>query len=233
MPARSRTLTHLQHAAFAWRMRLTPDETTLMVVMAVVVGVVGGFGAILFRWLVDVFQGLVLGHGERTVDLLAGIPWWHTLLLPVIGAIIVGPLVHFLAREARGHGVPEVIGAIVFRGGVIRPIVAAVKIVASAITIACGGSVGREGPIVQIGAAMASAVGQVFRFSPQRLRTMIGCGRPPSTPPSPGRSSPWRSCCATSRCSPSRPSSSPAWWPRPSAAISWATSRRSPCPDSR
>ena len=58
----------------------------------------------------------------------------------------------------------------------IRPIVAAVKIVASAITIAFGGSVGREGPIVQIGAAMGSTLGQWLRFSPQRLRTLIGCG---------------------------------------------------------
>jgi CIC family chloride channel protein len=147
-----------------------------MVVIAALVGVIGGFGAILFRWLVDVVQGIVLGHGERTVELLAVVPWWHKLLLPVIGAIIVGPLVHYLAREARGHGVPEVIGAIVFRNGVIRPIVAAVKITASAITIACGGSVGREGPIVQIGAAMGSSLGQLLHFSPQRLRTLIGCG---------------------------------------------------------
>jgi len=176
MMSRFRSPGQLRHAIYAWQLRLTPDETALMVVMAVIIGVVGGFGAILFRWLVDVFQGLVLGRGEHTVDLLAGLPWWRIVLLPVIGGVIVGPLVHFLAREARGHGVPEVIGAIVFRKGIIRPIVAAVKIVASAITIACGGSVGREGPIVQIGAAMASTLGQWFHFSPQRLRTMIGCG---------------------------------------------------------
>ena len=156
--------------------RFQPDETTIMVVMAVIVGTVGGFGAILFRWLVDFFQGFAIGHGEDTVALLLAKPWWQKLLLPVVGGLIVGPLVHFGAREARGHGVPEVLNSIVFRKGVIRPVVAAVKIVASALTIGFGGSVGREGPIVQIGAAMGSSLGQWLRFSPQRLRTLIGCG---------------------------------------------------------
>jgi CIC family chloride channel protein len=156
--------------------RVAPDETTILVCVAVIVGAVGGFGAILFRWLVQFFQGFVLGTGEDTVELLEPLAWWHKALLPVIGGLVVGPLIHFLAREARGHGVPEVLKALVFDNGVIRPIVAAVKITASAITIAFGGSVGREGPIVQIGAAMASALGQWLHFSPQRLRTMIGCG---------------------------------------------------------
>lgn len=156
--------------------RFTPDETTTLVVVAAVLGVIGGYGAIVFRWLVQFFQGFAIGRGEDVVELLAGHPWWHTALMPVIGALIVGPLVHYGAREAKGHGVPEVINAVVFKDGVIRPIVAAVKILASAVSIAFGGSVGREGPIIQIGAAMSSAVGQWLRFSPQRLRTMIGCG---------------------------------------------------------
>ena len=156
--------------------RFTPDETTIMVVVAALVGLIGGFGAILFRWLVDLFQGLVIGHGEHTVALVEPLPIWMKILLPVVGGLIVGPLVHFGAREAKGHGVPEVMGAMIFKKGVIRPVVAAVKIVASALTIAFGGSVGREGPIVQIGAAMGSTLGQWLRFSPQRLRTLIGCG---------------------------------------------------------
>ncbi|MFH1843130.1 MAG: chloride channel protein [bacterium] len=156
--------------------RFALDETTILVITALVVGIVGGFGAILFRWLVQFFQGFAIGKGEHTVELLAQLPWWHKLLLPLAGGIVVGPLVHFLAREAKGHGVPEVINAVVFKNGVIRPIVAAVKIIASAITIAFGGSVGREGPIIQIGAAMASSLGQWLRYSPQRLRTLIGCG---------------------------------------------------------
>ena len=156
--------------------RLVPDEAAVMLVIAGAVGIVGGCGAIVFRWLVQFFQTFAIGAGENTVELLAAVPGYRRVLLPMVGAAIVGPLVHFLAREAKGHGVPEVIEAIVFRNGVIRPIVAAVKIVASAITIGFGGSVGREGPIVQIGASLASSLGQWLRFSPQRLRLMIGCG---------------------------------------------------------
>jgi CIC family chloride channel protein len=166
----------VRRALFALIERFKPDETTLMVVVAVFVGLMGGFGAILFRFLVDFFQNLVLGRGEDTVALLQAVPWWQKILLPVVGGLIVGPLVHFLAREAKGHGVPEVMNAMIFRKGVIRPAVAAVKIVASAITIAMGGSVGREGPIVQIGAGLGSTLGQMLRYSPQRLRTLIGCG---------------------------------------------------------
>ena len=166
----------LRHTVFRLIERFAPDETTIMVVVAILVGIIGGFGAILFRWLVDFFQHFAIGSGEDTVELLVHLPWWKKILLPVVGGLVVGPLVHFGAREAKGHGVPEVMGAIVFKKGVIRPVVAAVKITASAITIAFGGSVGREGPIVQIGAAMGSTLGQWLRFSPQRLRTLIGCG---------------------------------------------------------
>ncbi len=156
--------------------RIVPDETAVMVAVAAFVGMIGGFGAILFRWLVQVFQAFSIGHGENTVALLAELQWWQKVCLPVIGALLVGPLVYFGAREAKGHGVPEVLNAVIFRNGIIRPVVALVKMIASAITIAFGGSVGREGPIVQIGAAMGSGVGQWLHFSPQRLNTLIGCG---------------------------------------------------------
>jgi len=166
----------IRHALFALIERFGPDETTVMVIVAVVVGLLGGLGAVVFRYLVNFFQTLALGSGENTVALLAAVPWWQKILLPICGGLVVGPLIHFLAREAKGHGVPEVMDAMIFHKGVIRPAVAAVKIVASAITIAFGGSVGREGPIVQIGAGLGSTLGQLLRYSPQRLRTLIGCG---------------------------------------------------------
>jgi CIC family chloride channel protein len=156
--------------------RASLEETTLMVLVAVLVGVIGGFGAILFRALVQFFQGFAIGRGDDVVILLEHVAWWKRILLPLVGGLIVGPLVYFFAREAKGHGVPEVLNAVVFKNGVIRPIVAAVKITASAVTIGFGGSVGREGPIIQIGASMASTLGQLLRFSPQRLRVLIGCG---------------------------------------------------------
>ncbi len=101
---------------------------------------------------------------------------WYVIVLPAIGGLIVGPLIHFLAPEAKGHGVPEVMTAMETRGGRIRPVVILVKAVGSAITIGSGGSVGREGPIVQIGAAIGSVLGQRFHLSQKRMIGLIGAG---------------------------------------------------------
>ena len=95
---------------------------------------------------------------------------------PVVGGLIYGPLIARFAREARGHGVPEVMLAVSEQGGRIRPRVAAVKSLASAVCIGSGGSVGREGPIVQIGSALGSSLGQVLRIPESRLRLLVACG---------------------------------------------------------
>jgi chloride channel protein, CIC family len=98
------------------------------------------------------------------------------LAVPVLGGLLYGPLIQRFAREARGHGVTEVMLAVAENGGRIRPPVTLVKALASAITIGTGGSVGREGPIVQIGAALASTLGQWVRMSEHRLRIIVACG---------------------------------------------------------
>jgi CIC family chloride channel protein len=98
------------------------------------------------------------------------------LLAPVVAGLVYGPLVHFFAREARGHGVPEVMYAVARRGGRIAPQVAAVKAFASALCIGGGGSVGREGPIVQIGSALGSTVGSLVKVAEGRMRVLVACG---------------------------------------------------------
>lgn len=92
------------------------------------------------------------------------------------GGLVVGPLIYFLAREAKGHGVPEVMEAVTLKRGVIRKRVVIVKSLASAVSIAVGGSVGREGPIVQIGSAIGSSLGQILKLSANRMRVLVGCG---------------------------------------------------------
>ena len=107
------------------------------------------------------------------------VPWlgiWFVVLAPVVGGLIYGPLIQRFAPEARGHGVPEVMLAVAERGGRIRPQVAVVKSLASAICIGAGGSVGREGPIVQIGSALGSSIGQMLHVSETRLRLLVACG---------------------------------------------------------
>jgi CIC family chloride channel protein len=156
--------------------RLRMTEHTFMVILAVIIGVLGGFGAILFRFAIRFFHGAFFGTWDYSLAYVLHLPWYVKLLAPVIGGVIVGPIVYSFAREARGHGVPEVMEAIVLRSGAIRPRVMVAKIVASAVSIAAGGSVGREGPIVQIGSALGSVTGQLVKVTGSRLRTLVGCG---------------------------------------------------------
>ncbi|HUU15231.1 MAG TPA: chloride channel protein, partial [Terriglobia bacterium] len=90
--------------------------------------------------------------------------------------LLVGPLIWRYAREAKGHGVPEVMKAIVTSGARIPIRVAIVKILASAVTIGSGGAAGREGPMVQIGATLGSSLGQFYRLTSSHLRTLVACG---------------------------------------------------------
>lgn len=155
---------------------LKANEHTLMAVLGVIVGLAGGFGAVGFRHLINFFQTLAYGSPDELLHVVADLPWYHILWVPAAGGLIVGPLVYFLAREAKGHGVPEVMEAVALRGGVIRKRIVIVKSLASAISIGTGGSVGREGPIVQIGSAIGSTLGQLLNVSADRLRTLVGCG---------------------------------------------------------
>ncbi|TNC21578.1 chloride channel protein [Amycolatopsis alkalitolerans] len=153
-----------------------------MFCVAIGVGVGAGFGAIGFRYLIYGFTWLATGHNEFGQDGWVGsahLPWLGIgffVLIPVVGGLLYGPLIYRFAREARGHGVPEVMIAVAENGGRIRPQVSVVKALASALCIGVGGSVGREGPIVQIGSALASSLGQWVRMPENRLRVLVACG---------------------------------------------------------
>ena len=153
-----------------------------MVVMALSIGLGAGLGAVAFRSLIFGVTWLVTGHqefGQAGRIASVHLPWlgiWFFLLVPIVGGLVYGPLIQRFAKEARGHGVPEVMIAVAEDGGRIRPQVTVVKALASALCIGVGGSVGREGPIVQIGSALASSLGQVVHMSESRLRILVACG---------------------------------------------------------
>jgi len=148
-----------------------------MIIMALFVGVLGGYGAVAFRWLIGFFQTVFFGYEKGSfLNYLITLPWYARLVPPIIGGALVGPLVYFLAKEAKGHGVPEVMEAVALKGGTIRKRVVIIKSIASAICIGSGGSVGREGPIVHVGSAIGSAFGQILKVSVDRMRTLVGCG---------------------------------------------------------
>lgn len=151
-------------------------EHTFMIIVAIIIGILAGFAAIAIRALIEGISSLSFSGEGSLLENIYNTEWYWILLIPAIGGMIVGPLIYFFAPEAKGHGVPEVMQAILLRGGAIRPRVAFVKAIASAITIGTGGSVGREGPIIQIGSSLGSTVGQFFRVPSSRLKTLVGCG---------------------------------------------------------
>jgi len=155
---------------------------TGLLTLALVVGAGAGVGAVAFRYLILVFTHAFTGYADYSAEGRAPhgyfhhIGFWFVLFVPILGGLLYGPLIHLFAREARGHGVPEVMLAVAERGGRIRPQVSVVKALASAICIGSGGSVGREGPIVQIGSALGSTLGQLTRVPESRLRILVACG---------------------------------------------------------
>jgi CIC family chloride channel protein len=155
---------------------LRQTEQVYMVLVAMVIGLLGGLCAVGFRLLIQLLNRVAWGEGQYTLEYLYSLPFWWKILAPAVGGLIVGLITYRFAREARGHGVPEVMEAVALKGGRIRPRVVIAKMFASGICIASGGSVGREGPIVQIGSALGSTIGQWLKIDPRRLRTLVGCG---------------------------------------------------------
>ncbi|PWI54691.1 chloride channel protein [Sulfoacidibacillus thermotolerans] len=143
-------------------------EPIIIGVLSLVIGVIGGLGAILFRAMIHLFA-----------TWFTLIPVAHSplrALIPAVGLLFVGFITHFFAREVKGHGVPQLLESLALRGGKIRPRVAFFGILAPAITLGAGGSVGREGPIALIGGAFGSILGQKLRLSDKYISLLLACG---------------------------------------------------------
>jgi chloride channel protein, CIC family len=150
-------------------------------ILGVLVGVIAGAGAVFFRDLIGLIHNVAF-LGKFSIEYDANrftppSPWGaFIIVVPALGSFIVTFLVEKFAPEARGHGVPEVIDAIYYREGVIRPVVGVVKSLASAVSIGTGAAVGREGPIAQIGASFGSWFGQIIGMAPWQRVTLVAAG---------------------------------------------------------
>jgi CIC family chloride channel protein len=142
--------------------------------LAVTTGVACGLIAIGFRYLIFGMQDTF--RIQELAETTNPLQYWYIILIPMIGGLIVGLLTYYLAREAKGHGVPEVMEAVAVHSGRMRPRVVGVKALASAVTIGSGGSAGREGPIVVMGSATGSSIGQMLKLSPYQTRVLLACG---------------------------------------------------------
>jgi chloride channel protein, CIC family len=158
---------------FNWFDRQSYSESVLIILTALLVGIGAGLGAVAFRWLIGIVQNLAYSDTHTFLNAIAP---YHLLIIPALGGIIVGPIIYRFAREAKGHGVPEVMEAVALRGGKIRPRVALVKSITSAICIGTGGSAGSEGPIAQIGSAIGSTIGQWLHLSDEQVKNLVACG---------------------------------------------------------
>jgi len=155
-------------------------RTLYISVLCALVGLICGFGTAAFNYLINFFYNLLFFgrisfYGSNATDFISR---WGKLVVfvPAVAIMISNFISHKSAPEARGHGVPEVMVAISEDGGKIRPIVGFIKMVVSAVTIGGGGSVGREGPIVQIGASFGSTIAQIFHLSQRETIILTAAG---------------------------------------------------------
>jgi len=160
--------------------RRSQIEYLLLNILAMDVGIMVGIGGVFFRYGLNLVHNLSF-NGSVSLEynsyaFITTNMGWLVILVPALGGLIAGLFIYYGAEEAKGHGVPEVMTAMLKEGGKIRPRVAIIKFLASIFTFGTGGSAGREGPMVQIGAASGSAFGQYLNLSERRIRILVGAG---------------------------------------------------------
>jgi len=157
--------------------RLGSNDQVILSVLAVIIGAAAGGAAILFRLGIDVVQRLFFGFGgEQLASIAEGLPWWQVVLAPTVGGLVVGLLVFYGMPGRRPHGVPEVIEAAALHGGRLSLTAGLKAAVISALSIGCGASVGREGPVVHLGASLGAWAAKRLHLGRRMSRTLLGCG---------------------------------------------------------
>jgi chloride channel protein, CIC family len=162
--------------ARTWQ-RFAHNDQLLLFLLAVAVGTAGGYGAVAFRLATSGFQLLFFGDGSDYLATVARVlPWWHVVLAPAVGGLLIGLFVRYVLPGRLPQGVPQVMEAAALKNGrmPLRDGIAAA--VVSAASLGCGASVGREGPIVHLGATFGSFVARHLHLSPSLAKTLLGCG---------------------------------------------------------
>lgn len=154
-------------------LRFAPTEAQRLLALTGVVGVLCGVAAVAFHMAIGLVEEQVLHRAFSAPG-----PWWIVggVLVPTIGALICGILLHYVWPNARGSGIPQVKVAFANENGLVRMRDALGKFLVGAIQIGTGSSLGREGPTVQICAGIASRLGRVFGVSPKAQRRLLPVG---------------------------------------------------------
>ena len=147
-----------------------------MLILAALLGFLAGFASTFFRWMIEFFESIFSVKGFS----LAGIPPqtypFLLPLMPMLGGLFIGLICKYFPNAVKENGVHKVMYAVALSDGKVRKRTIASCAVTSSITIGSGGSAGREGPTVQIGAAVSSTIGQLLHLSTERMRVLVGCG---------------------------------------------------------
>jgi CIC family chloride channel protein len=152
-----------------------PVSYIALLLFSILIGLAAGAGALLFRWLIEFFHGVFWGPGPF-MEQVAMAPVWMKVGIPAMAGLAAGLIIHFFAPEVRGPGVPEVIVSVVSRQSTIRHRVTFFKALVTSLLIGGGASVGREGPIVQIGASAGSSLARMFHLRPELRRAFLAAG---------------------------------------------------------
>lgn len=140
------------------------------------IGALAAVGALVFRQLIVLFETLFWRADAGLIEAARAAPWYAVLLIPALGGLLAGPLITFLAPEARGPGVPHVIHAVARGGCRMRHRVTYLKTIVTSVLIGSGASVGREGPVVHIGASVGASLAEVFKLRLPLRRVCLACG---------------------------------------------------------
>ena len=171
-PAKDKIVRSLRNRLLDFFRRYSLSDQTFLIIIAAIVGFLGGLGSIFFEKLIKLGEYFFF----EIVPHIVGNPHWLVILIPAFGAVFLAPLIYFFPVEAKSDGVPATMEAVALKGGIIKVRTFCTRMLASAITLGSGGSAGKEGPIIQIGASIGSAVGQFFKVSGARMRVLVGCG---------------------------------------------------------
>ena len=152
-----------------WRQKHFSDKKFILV-LAFFVGIFAALAAYVLHSLISIIQKLL------TVEIGASQYNWMYLILPVIGIWLTMLFVHYVVRDNISHGITRILYAISSKRSRLKAHNCWSSVVASAVTIGFGGSVGAEAPIVLTGSAIASNLGQLFRMNNKTLMLLVGCG---------------------------------------------------------
>ena len=146
-----------------------------MLILAALIGFLAGFASTAFRWMIEFFGIAFSTKGLSWLGITGTALPFLLPLMPMFGGIVTGIICHFFPDAVKENGVHRVMHAVALKAGKIRKRTLITCSATSALTIGSGGSAGREGPTVQIGSAVGSALGNLFHLSRERVRVLVGC----------------------------------------------------------